>query len=365
MKKTRNTKYTDVVDYLYNLIEDGTLKPGDKIESENSLAAKFNTSRQTVRKGLTLLEQMGKIRGVQGSGTYVSFDREASMVKKNCIAVVMTFVDCYIFPGMIRGIEKVLSEKGYLVQMYFTSNTTSREQNILEELLSRDDLAGVLIEGTKSAMPNPNLGFYQQLIRRKIPMLFFNTYYPELDIPHVALNNVQAGELAAKYLISKGHKEIGAIFKLDDEQGRQRYAGYMQALEEAGIAVDDFRVVWIDTEETQKLSICTQKILHRFKECTAVLCYNDLVAYQLEQILAENGIRVPQDLSIIGIDDSELAVHSDVAITSMRHPKEELGATTAQILLDIMDGKCAGQKVKEINYEFDTTVVERDSVKEI
>lgn len=355
----RQTKYNDIVHYLENLMESGELKPGDKLPSENELTERFMLSRQTVRKAVGLLEERGAVRRVRGSGTYVSFDRRENLERRNRIAVVTTYVDSYIFPKTIQGIERTLFERGYSVQISFTDNMIEREKNVLTDLISRDDVAGIIVEGTKSGLPNPNLSLYRQLMNRRIPILFINTFYPELDVPHVSLNDVKAAETAVNYLIGKGHRNIGAILKLDDGQGRLRYLGYLRAMEAAGLTVTDSRMVWIDTDESKQLNYCRDKILNRVEECSALLCYNDQIAFQLIRMLTERGIRVPEDVSVIGMDDSDLALHSEIPITSLPHPKEKLGEKAAEVLLDMI----MGQK-GEHTAEFDTRVVERQSVKE-
>ena len=356
----KQTKYQELIDYIEDLIREGTLSPGDKLYSEHKLSEMFQISRQTVRKAIGLLEEQGVVRRVRGSGTYISYDRRENLEQKNRIAVITTYVDGYIFPKTIQGIENVLFERGYSVQISFTGNTLDREKSILEDLICRNDVAGIIVEGTKSGLPNPNIPLYQQLMRRKIPILFINTFYPELDVPHVALNDVNAAFLAVEYLIEKGHRDIGAVLKLDDGQGRLRYLGYLKAMEKAGYRVTDSRLIWIDTDEAKQLSYCAEKILNRAEGCSALLCYNDQVAFQLIRILTEKGIRVPEDVSVISIDDSDLALHSEVTITSLPHPKEKLGEKAAKQLLEMLE-----HNTKAVSYEFDTRVVERDSVAKI
>lgn len=355
----RQTKYGDIVHYLENLMESEALKPGDKLPSENELTERFGISRQTVRKAIGLLEEEGTVRRVRGSGTYVSFDRRENLERRNRIAVMTTYVDSYIFPKTIQGIERVLFERGCSVQISFTNNMLEREKSVLTDLISRDDVAGVIVEGTKSGLPNPNLALYRQLLNRKIPILFINTFYPELDVPHVSLNDVKAAETAVNYLIEKGHRNIGAILKLDDGQGRLRYLGYLKAMEAAGLTVTDSRMVWIDTDESKQLNYCRDKILNRVEECSALFCYNDQIAFQLVRMLTEKGIRVPEDVSVISMDDSDLALHSEIPLTSLPHPKEKLGAKAAEVLLDMIQGQKGEHTV-----EFDTRVVERQSVAE-
>lgn len=355
----RQTKYGDLIHYLKNLIAEGKLNAGDRLPSENELTERFGISRQTVRKAIGLLEEQGTVRRVRGSGTYVSFDRRENLERRNRIAVMTTYVESYIFPKTIQGIEKILFERGYSVQISFTNNTLEREKNVLTDLINRDDVAGIIVEGTKSGLPNPNLYLYRQLMNRKIPIVFINTFYPELAVPHVSLNDVKAAETAVNYLIGKGHENIGAILKLDDGQGRLRYLGYLKAMEAAGLPVTDSRLVWIDTDESKQLNYCRDKILNRVEECSALFCYNDQIAFQLIRMLGERGIRVPEDVSVISVDDSDLALHSEVQITSLPHPKEKLGAKAAEVLLDMIEGKKSANTV-----EFDTRVVERQSVAE-
>ena len=85
----------------------------------------------------------------------------------------------------------------------------------------------------------------------------------------------------------------------------------------------------------------------------------DQIAFQLIRMLEERNIRVPEDVSVISIDDSDLARHSEVPITSLPHPKENLGKKAAETLLQMIAGK-----KKDLTYEFDTRVVERESVAE-
>lgn len=352
----KSTKYQELIDYVYNLIDDGTLKSGDRLFSENELSAMFHISRQTVRRAIGELEENGVVKRIRGSGTYIGDNRQENLKKRNRIAVVTTYVDSYIFPKTIQGIEKVLSEHGYFVQIAFTNNTLEREKSVLEDMISQDDVAGVIVEGTKSGLPNPNLFLYRKLMKRRIPILFFNTFYPELDVPHVSLNDVEAGSKAVQFLIEKGHKDIGAILKLDDGQGRLRYLGYLNAMEAAGLPVKDSRMIWIDTEESRQLSLCMDRILSRLEGCSAVLCYNDQVAFQLIHLLRERKIAIPEQLAVISIDDSDLARHSELPITSLPHPKEKLGETAANHLLEMLNGR-----YKNATFEFSTRVVERES----
>lgn len=353
-------KYLELVRWINEQIRDKKLVAGQKMYSENELKEMFGVSRQTVRHAIGVLEQDGLIRRVQGSGTYINDSRLVNLSKRMRVGVVTTYVDGYIFPRMIQGIESVLLDAGYSVQIAFTNNQNGREKTILEDIISRDEVAGIIVETTKSGIPNLNLHLYHEICKRRIQVVFINSYYPQLKIPHVSINDRMAGKKMTSHLISMGHKEIGGIFKMDDGQGLLRYAGYMEAMAEAGFEVDDARILWIDTEDVKHLDKLSDKVLDRFKGCTGLFCYNDEVAFGLLDIFKKAGIDVPQDISIVSVDDSELAVLGEVAITSAPHPMEELGRKAAENLLQLIK-----DPFFDANYEFDVDIVQRDSVRKL
>ena len=98
-------KYIEIVNYIKELIETKQLIDGDMLYSENELSFMFNVSRQTVRHAIQLLEEEKLVYRVRGSGTYITEVRKIDLTKRNRIAVVTTYVDSYIFPKTIQGIE--------------------------------------------------------------------------------------------------------------------------------------------------------------------------------------------------------------------------------------------------------------------
>ena len=355
-------KYQRIAEWLQQKIADGTYGPGDKLPSEQELREQFDVSRQTVRSALAVLEEEGLIYGRQGSGSFVRDPAEEEAGKSRRIAVVTTYVDNYIFPKIIQGIEQVLSEADFQVQISFTNNQVQRETEILESLLEQD-LRGLIVEAVKSALPNPNLPLYKRLLEKGVQVLFLNSGYPQLDCPKAALNDREAGRLAARYLLEMGHREIGGLLKSDDGQGLLRYEGFLSELKAAGIKMDDNRFVWYDTGDSGHFDWMEQRILNRFAGLSAVLCYNDAAAVELIELLGRNGIRVPEDLSVISIDDTDLAVFGDVELTSVHHPKEKLGEKAAEMMLAMVRQRGGQQEIK--SYEFDVWLAERAAVRQM
>ena len=353
-------KYMELVEWIQEQIFSKNLLPNQKLYSENELKEMFGFSRQTVRHAIGVLEQEGIVRRVKGSGTYINDIRLLNLERRSKIMVVTTYVDSYIFPRTIQGIENVLTEQGYSIQIAFTNNQNSKEKIILEDIISRDEVAGIIMETTKSGIPNPNLYLYKEIRKRRIPILFINSFYSSLKIPHISLNDRIAGKNATKHLIEMGHKRIGGIFKLDDGQGHQRYTGYLEAMNEAKLEIDDSRILWIDTEDIRDLSRCIERIQDRMESCTGLFCYNDQVACDLIELLKKQGILIPEDISIVSVDDSDLAVRGEVKLSTIPHPMEKLGEKAAENLIMMIKNPAF-----DGTYEFENEIIIRDSVKKL
>ncbi|MFV0527860.1 MAG: GntR family transcriptional regulator [Lachnospiraceae bacterium] len=356
-KATR--KYQIIVDWINERIAANELQPKDKLESEFEVASRFGVSRQTVRHAFSILENEGKIESIQGSGSYVRENDPIvySTEKSRTIMIISTYVNSYIFSSTIQGMEKVLARGGWDIQIVFTHNQFETERNILKKILAGPNMAGLIIEPTMSGLPNPNRTYYDQIIERNIPIVFFNSFYTNMDIPHVSINDVQAGYVAAKYLIDHGHTEIGGIFKADDGQGPRRFSGYYEALCQNGLKLNEKKVIWIDTEEQREFELSKDRILGRLKGCSACICYNDVVAHNLTKLCLQEDIRIPEVLSIVSIDNSELAELNKTPLTSIIHPSKKLGERTAENLIRRIEDPSF-----DANYEFETKLVERDSV---
>lgn len=354
-------KYMQVVDWIRERLDSGKLRNGDKLESENEICASFHLSRQTVRRALAILEREGRIMKVQGSGTFVSSGSETvPVINQNLsrtITIMSTYTDGYIFPRILQTMVKSLGEAGYDARILFTENRLEQEREYLQRMIEDEAGSPLIAEPVMSGLPNPNLEYYEELRRRGIPVLFFHSSYEGLDIPCIRMDDVEAGRLATDYLIQKGHRRISGIFKLDDGQGRRRYQGYLKALRQNGIELREDRVCWTDTMEMLHFGIMKPKLDMRLSGCTACVCYNDEVAHELTSFLEQEGKQIPRDLSIVSIDNSELANLNSIRLTSVAHPMELLGQKTAENMIRLI--RDPGY---DASYLFPVKLTERDSV---
>ena len=142
----KKAKYMEVVDFVKQKMKNKELVPGDKLYSENELSEMFHLSRQTVRHAIGILEDEGIVSRVRGSGTYIQDNCNAELEGRTRIAVVSTYVDSYIFPKTIQGMQSVLFEKGYSVQIAFTNNEVEKEREILEDIIYNEEASRMLID---------------------------------------------------------------------------------------------------------------------------------------------------------------------------------------------------------------------------
>jgi GntR family transcriptional regulator of arabinose operon len=352
-------KYIFVANWLKENIKNNTFKVGDKLISEHKICDKFDVSRQTARQAVAVLEREGLVVKRQGSGTFVS-GHDARPQHKN-IGILTTYIGDYIFPGLISGIQDVLSGHDYQMTLRLTQNKIENERRQLLSLLSLD-IDGLIVEATKSALPSPNLGLYQEFARRNIPIVFVHAFPRELSCNYIIKDDEKAGGLAARHLIENRHKKIGGIFKYDDIQGNLRYKGVITEMYVHHIPLDENAIIWYSTETYDQLfsDSFLPFTLARLKDCTALICYNDDVAITALQAFEQAGVRIPEDLSVISFDNSNLAKIAQPTLTSITHPGAELGKLATESLLAIIQNPHY-----EIQHVFKPQLVIRNSVKKL
>ena len=307
---TGKAKYYTLMEALKEQILSGTIKPGQKLPSENELTREYALSRHTVRKALALLENEGYITARHGKGTFCS-------------------------ERLIQGMDRVLSENGYSIILKNTCNSRSKEEKVLKELLDKP-IDGLIIEPSKSQILCRHINLYEMLDKYQIPYVFIQGCYPQMaDKPCILMDDCKGGYLLTRHLLETGRRNIIGIFKADDSQGAQRHKGYVQALQESGILYDPENVIWFHTEDRKtKPSLMLSMLLDSKKSVDAAVCYNDQIALAVISMLEEKGISVPEDIAVTGYDNSLIGQSSPIGITTIAHPQEKLGEMAAELILE-------------------------------
>lgn len=338
MQESGKAKYTILMEELKQKILSGEIRQGDRIPSENELSVSYGVSRHTVRKALAILINEGYITAEHGRGTFCSDKIHPARNSKN-IAVITTYISDYIFPRLIQGMDRVLTEQGYSIILKNTGNSRQKEAQCLEDILTKD-IDGLIIEPSKSQILCKNIHLYERLDELQIPYVFIQGSYPQMkDKPTILMDDEKGCCLLTKYLIDLGHRHIVGIFKADDSQGAERHKGYAKALQEAGLPYVPDQVVWFHTEDRKtKPSVMIGMMLEQQQEIDAIVCYNDQIAAEVLQALEAAGKKVPEDISVTGYDNSAYAQMNTVGLTTIAHPQEKLGEMAAQLLLELIQG---------------------------
>ncbi|MGB8451098.1 MAG: GntR family transcriptional regulator [Anaerocolumna sp.] len=362
MNHNELSKHAVLSQWIKDNIANNTFKVGEKIPSENELASRFMFSRQTVRQAIGTLVTEGFLVREHGSGTYVRLPGKKIAAEKTMrIGVITTYLDDYVFPGIIHGIEEVLTDNGYTLSLGITHNKPSDEENCLIQIM-QSGVDGLIVEGTKSALPNPNEQLYMQIQEKNIPTVFINGYYRGYNDSYIILDDVKTGRILTDLLFENGHTSIGGIFKSDDLQGIGRYEGLLKSIKNNNLTLNENSIIWYTTEDFRYFFEGTMDkiLLDRLNSITGVVCYNDLVAAALIRLLKRNGKSVPEDISIVSVDNSFLSKQMVCNLTSIVYPAKKIGRKAAQILLQHINNP---QKPEHIILE--PYIKIRDSIKKL
>ncbi|MFC4600355.1 substrate-binding domain-containing protein [Cohnella hongkongensis] len=332
-------------------ILEGKIIPNQKIGSETDLIKRFNVSRQTIRQAVGELENEGWLYREQGRGTFCA-DRTKTMKDNQShktIAIITSYIRDGIFPSIIRGAESYLSEKGYSILLASTNHNMEQEKKCLQNILTRR-VDGLIVEPTKSAITNPNIGYYLNIENSGIPYVMINAFYPELSPLSLTMDDELGGFKATEHLIQLGHKRIAGIFKTDELQGGGRMKGFIRAHREAKLEMSPNMVITYVTKEqyaNPKEEIMRLLLQEEALRPTAIFCYNDEVAFHVYAEIRKLGLRVPEDISLVGFDDSHFAQMNEVKFTTIKHPKAMMGEDAAKMIIELTKG---GRDVQSMVY---------------
>ena len=351
-------KYLVLANWIKEHIALEKYQRGDRFYTEGELAAMFGVSRLTVRQAVGLLVNENRLERRRGSGTFVASGVERQAEAGRIIGVITAYTD-YVFSGVLQSIETTLANHGYAMQLAFTLDQDELERQALASMLS-SRLAGILYVHSKNVIYNPNIPLLKEIEKKGIPLIQLFSRSSYTKFPYIALDDVAAGKIAVDHLISAGHKEIAGLFMSDTMQGILRYEGYARALCGAGITPNPRHSLWFTQEESDSLFNGKSRLVERLEGCTGLLCLNDFYACRMIKLLEENGIYVPDDISIVSVDNSDLAEHGRVPLTSVEHPNEAIGVKAAENIVRLI--KDPGFDATKV---FAPKLIERKSVRRI
>jgi len=239
------------------------------------------------------------------------------------------------FDSTIVPIQASLRDVGYSMLFYASSDSVDLERGLLDELM-QDRVAGV-IAVPSSATANPRT--YQDLVEADVSLVILNRQVEGLSVPQVVCDDYNTARLAAEHLISLGHRDIVCLSVPQQYRaGRVRVRGFRDAMDEAGIALDDTAIV--ETGFSYKSGAeAMAKVIERKRRPTAVIARHDIVAMGAIDAILAAGLSVPDDISIVGNADIWCGALTRVPLTTINHPLEEMGRLGVDKLLAMLAGE--------------------------
>ena len=269
------------------------------------------------------------------------------------------------FAEVIHGVESACYERGYHLVLCNSASVDSEsdsEENLVLErqlaylkTLSERRVDGLLI---MSAPYDPRLlANIAQFC--ELPLVILDRQDSQVNADIILDTSEQGGYEATQYLISQGHRDIGCIMGSHDiSPCRERMIGFYRAMSEAGLPVrDEWLIEGQLTASSGHAAAC--QILQISHHPSAIFAGNDLMAFGAISAFQNHGLNVPDDISVIGYDDIELATYSSPPLTTICQPKRELGSLAAETLIRRIENP----EITPTTYSLASTLVIRNSVK--
>lgn len=324
-------KYYQVKTEIKSLILSGRIKTGEKIPSEHELAKKWNVNRWTVNKAINQLVNEGLLYRKKGDGTYVS-GLKRRVITKN-IGVLVYHIESPFCSSLVRGIEEKASELGYNLILCNTFGKEEKIKDIINSFIVKNKVDGIICppENINSSFSDFPVVVVPQVDKEK----FKNFNY-------VITDDEDGSYKAIKYLIKLGHKKIGFLTPKNWSETAllHRWNGYKKAMKENNLDIDKKLIIETKGPDFKDGWVSIDKIIEKINLFTAIFCVNDSLAIGVLKGLREKGIKVPDDISIVGFDNIPLSSHPDIQLTTVEQPVYRIGEKAVEILIENIEGKC-------------------------
>lgn len=284
-------------------------------------------TEETRARVLTAIEQLGYHP--------YSVARSLRTRQTRTIALVVSNIASVAIAAMASAAEAHAHAFGYSLTLFNTHNDIERETSYF------NTVAQQWVDGVVFIPAMGQLGRVDILQAAKIPFVAIDRVPDGYSGPSVMLDNLEAGRLAAEHLLDLGHRRLAHLAgPLSIRLARERLAGFQQAIEARGLTLSPEAIAEGNCNFTCHSGyLAMQRLLALPVLPTAVFAANDLMAIGGMRAVAEAGLRVPHDISIVGVDDIEVAAFQTPPLTTICQPFTQLATLGVQLLLDILVGK--------------------------
>ncbi len=280
-------------------------------------------SEKTRQKILEIVEREGYIPN--------GIAKSLKIKKTKTIGLIMPDVMNPFFAELARGAEDAAEKRGYIVIICNSENRISKEEKYLN-ILQEKMVDGIIMTASESIASH-------SIEKCNIPIVLVDRDL-EMDKPigHITVNNEEGTFMATKYLIEKGCKNIGFISsKIVNKLSNERLEGYKRALEEHGFAVDEDKI-YLENYNVESGYNGARYLLDK-GDIDGICCGNDMIAIGAIRSLKERGIRVPEDVKVIGFDNISISKYIEPPLTTIAQPIYEIGQESVKMLLSIIEKK--------------------------
>lgn len=324
--------YSQLEQILRERIERGELGPGEQLPSEYELVEHYSISRTTARQAITQLCHVGVVERIRGKGTFVVEPPEAARARLGRIG----FLECGVISSsayyalIAKGIESVTGEQANHLVVATTTPQTPRDP--LPPMVTDRVVDGVILTGVMRP------AFLKALARTGLPHVIIGSMHPDGAAPVAMWDSTGACRHAVEWLAGSGHRRIAMLNGETNLLIHCQYrAGFRQAVEMLGLDADAVQYVEAEGSTKQDGIDTMTRILADGPPPTALICGNDYLAWGAMDAAAAHGLRVPEDIAIMGIGDVDFASLLSPPLTTIRIPLFELGRRAARMLFELLD----------------------------
>jgi GntR family transcriptional regulator, arabinose operon transcriptional repressor len=323
-------KYQELKEYFIRCIRSGELVYNARVPSEPELAKRYKLSRNTIRQAMKELENEGYLYRVRGKGTFVK-TKNPEISKKIALVIFDTEYSTHpLVAGMIRGLDAVLSEHGYMLDI-LASRRTGLEADIMK---LANNYAGFIIGAWQI-----DKNIVKTLMQKRIPHLFVKNYFPGLKENSVLIDFERAGNMIVEHLAELEHKNVALLYAGEKINISHDFkAGVMTACLDNGIKMRQENTIDIGFT-SDKVSNAVDFLVASTDRVSAIITLDDDIAATVIQQLRAKGLKVPEDISVTGCNDMPIASLLSPTLTTVSVPINELGREAAEILLKRLSGE--------------------------
>lgn len=277
-------------------------------------------SEETRKKVLEAVEKLNYVPNMNA--------RSLKSSKKNTIGLFLPSIQGDYYKMLMQAVHLQCRMRGYLLNIYVSNENTS------EEIYGMIISSGV--EGAIILNERLNDKYIERIAQKKLPIVFIDREYTGDRMSSVVIDNVQGAVLAMEYLVKQGHRRIGYIHGVENSDDTARFDAYTGIMEKYGLPLDDSIILRGYFEEVVAYSEMRVLLLKGVQLPDAFFCANDEMAWGCIRALKEAGVKVPDQISIMGFDDNTLAPYYTPSITTIHSPVTELGNTSAAELIRLL-----------------------------